>query len=439
MMNVVKTFLMLFFLFFLYLFVALYNQFPLFTPDSGAYIDFAFNDRFPEERSVFYSFFIRYFSCFNSLFWVVIFQSIILVVLLHVFINQFFKLSILKQFVIHVSTVILTSVPWFVGQIMPDIFTPILFLSTILFLKTNDIKWGIIYLPILVFAIVCHNSNLLSATIMAILLLFLARKCLIPFKRVLFFSSIVVFSWIMVSYVNFLAGYGFTPNKMSHVFLMGKFSESGVLKTYLNDNCDKIPYQICSFKDELPNHAWDFVWSNDGPFSKSGGWSQNPKEYNQIINATLTQPKYLSMHIWASLKATLNQVRLPYIGDGLSSFDNHSGLYKHIKNNFPQSIKSFEASKQNQTALPFNFFNNLYKYLYTIFIIIALIFIGLKKDKKQLILLCTTMGFILINAFTTASFANVLSRLNSRALWLLPFICLIIIIDSLNKKSRNEV
>ncbi|MDP2174768.1 MAG: hypothetical protein Q8K70_02545 [Bacteroidota bacterium] len=242
----------------------------------------------------------------------------------------------------------------------------------------------------------------------------------------------------MTCFTNYHAGYGFTPNKMSHVFLMGKFSESGVLKTYLNENCNQTPYKICEFKDELPNHAWDFVWSNDGPFSKTGGWSQNPKEYNSIIRATFTQPKYLMLHITESFKATFYQVRLPYIGDGLTNFDEKSSVYEHINRNFPNSITQFESSKQNHSNLDFRVFNEIYKFTTPIIIILCLIILVLYKNKSQLIFYSIGIAFVLINAFTTASFANILSRLNSRVLWIIPFISLVIIIDFIRNKTKIQ-
>jgi hypothetical protein len=439
MLSKKQSYLLVFIAVLLNLAIAFYNGFPLFTPDSGAYIDFAFNDRYPEERPVFYSLFIRYFSLNTSLFWVVFFQSMILVVLLHLFVNQIFKIKFYQQLILHTTTVLLTSAPWFVSQIMPDIFTPMLFLAMVLFLKNTKPIMMFLYVPIIIFAIICHNSNLLSATILVFILLIFRNSWMISFKRILYMGTMVLFSWLLASYTNYHAGYGFTPNKMSHVFLMGKFSESGVLKSYLNDKCSQKDYKICEFKDELPNHAWDFVWSNNGPFAKTGGWSQDPKEYKAIIRATFIEPKYLLLHISASIKATLNQVRLPYVGDGLANFDNNSSVYAHIHTNFPKSIPTFESSRQNQSVLDIRLFNELYKYTTPILLILCVVILIVNKNKNQITIFLLGLIFVLVNAFTTASFANVLSRLNSRTLWLMSFICLLILIEYISNKSKKNI
>ena len=69
---------------------------------------------------------------------------------------------------------------------------------------------------------------------------------------------------------NVYAKNRFTLASASHIFLMGKLSENGVLKKYLDKYCTTEPNALCAYKDKLPEHGWDFVWETDGAFANSG-------------------------------------------------------------------------------------------------------------------------------------------------------------------------
>jgi hypothetical protein len=53
-------------------------------------------------------------------------------------------------------------------------------------------------------------------------------------------------------------------------------------------------------------------------------------------------------------------------------------------------------------------------------------------------LLGVTAFFVICNAFVTANLANVLSRLNARTFWLIPFICAGIITATLLNLRDNQ-
>ena len=96
---------------------------------------------------------------------------------------------------------------------------------------------------------------------------------------------------------------------------MGAMVEHGIVKNYLNDHCDTKQYKLCAYKDSLPDRAYKFIWDEKSPFYKIGGWKETKNEFTEIIYGTLTQPKYIVMHIKESFKATLQQLTLFSVGD----------------------------------------------------------------------------------------------------------------------------
>ena len=429
------------------LWVLFYNHFPLFTADSSAYVEHAFNHQIPGDRPVFYSWFIKFISISNSLMWTVVCQALILALLLGHFISCFFpQLSYKNKLIIIAITSLLTQAPWYVTQIMPDLFTPILGLSVLLFLNTTNHKKMSLYGFFIILSIISHNSNLITSIVflaVTFIINLFTKQYRISAGRFLMVLLLCLSSWLIVCFTNYKAGNGFTPNHLSHIYLMGKLSENGILKTYLDENCSTQNYKICPYRSELPNHAWDFIWLPNGPFAQSGGWYQDPTEYKQIIKGTLTEGRYLKMHLIESIKATYQQFLLTYVGDGIVGFNSESGVYNTIKSKYPNDINTFKNARQNNGSIAFDFFNNLYRISFYFLLIASALILYISKNRKYFLLFLWAFAFTLINAFTTATFANVLARLNSRSIWLLSFVCILIIahfiVQKINKKQETKL
>src|SRR5437879_1330445 len=108
---------------------AIYNGYPLVYPDTGDYValaDISF-------RSIFYSLLIAPARLTGSLWPVVFLQSLIVAHLLRLVLRVVFSIVSGAAFlVITVLLCILTSLPWYTGFIMPDIFTGVLVLCLFL-------------------------------------------------------------------------------------------------------------------------------------------------------------------------------------------------------------------------------------------------------------------------------------------------------------------
>lgn len=339
----------------------------------------------------------------------------------------------------------LTPLPWFIFQAMPDIFTPLVFLYAMVFLhaKSNATKY--LSASIMILSALMHLSNL------PILLLFslgivgfqykykslsnLPRWHSNRPKQLLLLSLI---PWITTILLNLWAGNGVTPSKGSHVFLMGKLCESGILKAYL----DKTPLnsnpltrkhpEIKVFydnKDHLPHHAWDFVWNEQPLLGPTGGWHHGKDLYLNIYKATLTSPNLLGMHFIAAIKSTLQQVGLNHAGDGLEPLSNHGAVAIELQKHFPKDYEGIfvNHSPQQSSSIDFGWFNQWYDIVAAMLMLIVAVLVWKFPQPHQLPMLGITSYFVLCNAFVTANFANVLSRLNARSFWLIPVICTAII------------
>ncbi len=413
----------------LLLWVALVNQFPIITQDSAAYLNMAYTHFYPSDRPMFYGLFIEFVSITKNIWWPVIAQAVLLsflmLQLLRFYIND---QLLLKGGLIIVFVALLTPVSWIVSQITADIFIAFVILSAILFFITTNKYLKIVYFLILGFSLLTHNSYLIAFVLFAstsfLLALLLNRTYLLKTTSMLVLSIMVYFT---LSAANYKAGNGFTFSKAGHVFFMGKLVECGILKAYLDDHCDKENYQLCAFKDSLPKYGADFIWQEGKAFHKTGGWDNSKPEYSKIINGTFTEWKFLKMHIHEAFFGTINQIGLTYVGDLRAQFTEDTHPYNYVQLFFPHQAKQMLNARQQKGTL----YYGVFKYLYPVFLLLMLIatlralFLSKRLDTLLKIALLITVLLVFYNAFTTATFANVIGRLNARAVWVFCFLALI--------------
>ena len=91
------------------------------------------------------------------------------------------------------------------------------------------------------------------------------------------------------------------------MFLVAKFFEEGILKEYLDNECEKRPSIFCEEKDKLPNNTSGFLLEPNSPINKNNlGWIKADKECAHIVKEIFTTPKYLLMFCTRFAKSTLN-------------------------------------------------------------------------------------------------------------------------------------
>jgi hypothetical protein len=169
-----------------------------------------------------------------------------------------------------------------------------------------------------------------------------------------------------------------------------------------------------------------------------GGWQVCKKEFNEIIHETFTTPKYILLHIIASINATTEQLLLFKIGDGNGVFLQNTKLYERVSLLFPNDLNSYQNSKQNQSKLQFTFFLNP---LYIIIIVISIFFLFLgiisskiMENKKAAFTIIMIITSIILNAWDCGTFANAIDRLGCKMIWLIPLLSLLVNSNQIEKR-----
>lgn len=440
----------------LVLFPAFYNGYPLVYSDSGTYISSGMELLIPNDRPILYGLFIRIFSLGFSLWLVIYMQALISFYCLFELSKLVFKQLSKSAFLLLLFPLSLFSgLSWYSSQIMPDIFTFCSFASLVLLLfaeEDSKLKKAIFSI-IFLFSVQVHFSNFLISLAILIAAFIIQKSAILetPLKlkfRLIFILFILSFA--LSSSINFGIGSSFKISRGSHVFLMGKMLDSGVLKSFLDDKCEANNYSLCQYKDSLPLDSRTLLWGEDSPLQKEGGWQATEQSYRKILLGIFTSPKHLLLYCYNSTYASLSQLVQIDLGSGLESSwyrDSSSPPYIQIEKHFHLELNPYLQARQNgnlwKQELNVKAFNLVYKGL--LFLSIAFIlWIMTRKNRKEILdskLSFIFLAIILLNVFNaivSASLANVYDRLQARITWLLIWFVLIVLLSKWKELKRDS-
>jgi hypothetical protein len=424
---------------------ALFNGYPLVVSDTGAYIKSGYTLQLPIDRPIAYSIFVRLCSFDISLWGVVIVQAMMVSGLLLVIAWHFMatSYSTWRFTLLMILTAIATSSAWTTAQVMPDIMTAVMLLACVI-LACIPLKqlarWGL-YLLILG-CILMHTSNLLIAALSSIIILLysLWKKRNQLRNTATALISIAVVGWLSLSTMTAIAGRGFRPSAASHVFLISRMVDDGMMNTFLDEYCptDSTSYRLCAYRGRLPKRQWDFMWNENSPLYKAGGWQATEKEYTSIIRKSLSTPKFIGLHVRKAASATLHELPMLQVGDGVFNYDGNSSPGIEIGSRFPSDLKPFLTSRQQYAGLGFQFWNVLITVFFLLTCGTALL-LGWKRKDNIAFRRATFLSIVIIicNAAVTATFAVVVARYESRVIWIFPFLSTLYILRWLGERKAK--
>ena len=360
---------------FITLWPAFYNHYALFFTDSQIYINCGNEFDFTEDRSFVYGWFLGISSLFVSLWFPIILQSIIFNLVCFIFVQKLVPNYVLKIYLpIILILSAFTSLAWDVSYLMPDVFSPISIMVLYLLLthsKPFGAKW-----ILLVFAYLLVLQTHFAFMLFHCLALSIILSLKLVNKR--FIHNLKFRATLVLTFLVFINIGLFTLEKkalganefsgVSHIFLMGKMVENGVLEKYLNNECATEHFEICKYKNALApnNYSGNFLFNDSSAFQKTGGWANPQNEYKTIIKNILTTPKYLWLYVKAVFKETFLLFGRNEIGSSIHAYPRDGwGPHPAVVKYYSNELKTYDNSKQNQNSLhfPFKTISVIYVYI----------------------------------------------------------------------------
>ena len=289
--------------------LALYNHFPLTYSDTGNYLDNA-RDLVHGHRPWFffrpltYGIFLVPFANSLTLWLLPVAQGLLVAGVVDLALRSA-SVSLSGRSLVGLFALLsaVTSLSWFSGQIMPDIFTPIVILLSFVVvwapLSTERAPW--LSLALLPFAIATHLSHLpLSGVLLCTGLG--ARLVIEPGVRswrrawplALRTGGPLAVAMPIVIAPNYLFHRRAVLSRSSSIFALAHLVEVGAVRRYLERVCPVSRYALCAERTELRADTDWFLWSATGPRARSEqamarGDSTFLREASAIVAGTLRQ------------------------------------------------------------------------------------------------------------------------------------------------------
>lgn len=439
------------------LWVAILNGYPIVYPDTGEYLQRSLELSQSPYRAILYSIFMRL-SGASVTPWLVIFvQSVMTVYVLCLVIDYFIRENAdeegwsrrdtLAFFALIMFLAFGTSLPWFVSQLMPDIFSGIAFLAVFLLLYDVDLSvWRTTGLSIVLFISVgSHLSNFPSLVLLlaAVLVLrfFKGARLLWPeqsIKRGLVLVLVPILASVGLAMVkNWRSGFGFTPSAGTSGFLLGRLIESGLARDYLEQQCKVEQLTPCRYLDNLPKSSDEFLWGSHSLFTQMGGWIGSRPEASKIVYGTIR--RYPFRFLFDCGKQMIRQFLAfgaGYRNDALRD-GNTVEVLKHF---WPAEVPIYEAAKQWSGQLQ-RIASRVYPVYQVVFWAclcagLGLLIVRRSEAGRFSQLFPLTVIFLFSNALVAGAVSGVHDRYQSRVAWLVGFCFALYLLQVFIKRQK---
>ncbi|WP_137043912.1 hypothetical protein [Pseudolabrys sp. FHR47] len=408
---------------------AIWNGFPIIFPDTGGYFTAPMVQHMANGRSALYGLFLI--LGIPLAFWPPVIAQAALMAWLVVMTLRVNGLGDRPYLALGLVALLCigTSLPWFAGQLMPDIFFPAAALSLYLLAYADAAvaRWERWLLgAVIAFAMASHMAAAgMAVAVVAAMALTHIRRLALPRARLALAAASIAAGIVLgpVSNALLTGSFAFTPGGSS--FLFGRLVEDGIITRYLNENCPDPTIKLCDYKDEIQEDADSWLWWGGSPLYKMGGWQAYEPEANRIIRDTLRE--YPAMHIKTATEAAVAQFFSIQTEVGI---DDNGPTRWAFEEFLPRLYPILLAARQQAEPFdvePLNWLHVPVGYVSIALMVLAMIFrrrLGLSERTYALCL--TLLAALAANAVICGVFSHPVDRYQSRLVLLAPFVVAII-------------
>lgn len=430
--------------------VALYNGYPLLYSDTGTYLKSSIDLSSPDDRPIFYGLFLRI-TAMQANTWIpILFQGIIgYWILLRMTKLYLPNWTAYWTLLIALSLSFLTALPWYAGQLMPDIFTAYgIFLVYLLFYDESNVPSTLLYFLLLFLCASSHLSNvLILGASFGFLTLINLKKIVGKNRRfrVKWFIGIGLIGIVfpLQALLNYLEKGEFVVTRASNIFFVAKGLESDLYKTYVRENKERMQIPFEDETEQFEDSPGWFLWSGESPLNSSGiPRDEINRKFDPIVADIMSQWRYQKMYALEAIRAGKEQLKFHRVGSGLVPYDENSAPGYIIGLEFESELQAFKSAKQFKSGLEDNYHVPISRTIFNTSLLILLFSLLYKPTRQKIGLLVV---FILLsavfNAVVTGGVANVYDRLQVRVNWLYVYaamLSLFIVGKILIQKARKK-
>jgi len=421
----------------LLLFPAFNNGYPFLYADTSTYITGGFLGAVSDFRPITYGLFLRHVSLLESLWLVVFVQALIVSYLIHLVFRVFsVREPGMRPLATIVALTLTTHIGITTGMLMPDFLTSAAILSTAMLLFAERLhRVEVVFCGfVLWLGLSAHFSN---HYIFLVILLGTGaygawrkwrERSAFPFRRYWWVLGVWVLAYFTIPTLHHLHGGGFVRDKASHVFLVGRLNQMGLLKPFLREHCGQSgDWGLCAYTEAIPN---DFLWDPSSPVNLTGGWAANKDDYNRVLSAFFTKSRYVRKFSIKTAETALMQF---FTFEGHIIFKEREGNppFDAIRDVLPDQLPAIRNSKQYTEQWDNRLLDALQRIAVLLgFLVFAAVLWrsdGFHSTAALRRLAAFLLLALLANAFVCGGVSMVDMRFQARVIWLVPLFAVLVL------------
>jgi hypothetical protein len=408
----------------LMLWPALLNGYPLVFADTGTYLSQAIDHSLGWDRPVFYSFFLLSLHMQLTTWPVIAVQALLAAWLLHLLRRCVFPATSAWWLVPVVAVLCVASpLPWFVSQLMPDVFTGLLVIALVLLIAVPSRlsrRERILLTGFGVFAVAIHTSHLPLALGLIVVVVPLRRWLgadgplgRAGLARLLAVPALAACALVGVN----LVGHGRAAvAPFGNVFLLARVLYDGPGLDALDKHCPTARWRLCGYVGQFPGDSDRFLWSANSPLQRAGGPRLVSAEADAIVAAALHDEPGREARAFAA--NVLSQLTRFATGDGLDPWP--ATVRPVIARAFPPGeLAAYDAARQSRGRLAVPPGLQTLHRMAAIAGVIALCALPLVRRRDPVALVAAAILLALLgNAVITGGLSAPHDRYQARLIWL---------------------
>ena len=382
----------------------------------------------------FYGVAIEFLHLERTLWPVIVVQGLVVTHLLHVVLRALgVQLSAVSFLGLIAAMAALTSLPWYVSVVMPDLFGGIVVLCLFLLIALPhrlNLLEKLYFAALSVACLLFHVSFVpVAAGILALasLAALLRRgqpsrpRLALGFATLL--TALVVSALISIKFWGVPSGPPYSPP-----YLLAHTLVDGPGKQFLQRQCATEHFVLCDYQEIIPDDVEEFMFRSYSPFFSSWETNKIRAEAPAIVKGTFAM--FPLQTLAAALRDGLTQVgtfntEVAQLEDLPNDRGGSFGTEFAIR--LPFVARGYEGTAQARGLLspanlaPMNAVHAVIVALSTLLIAVQLVRAARRRDWPVIELLVIVAASVVINGMVAGAAVGVFGRFGARVIWLLPF------------------
>lgn len=425
--------------------ISIANGFPLVFADSGAYLRVGTELHYLLDRSVVYGLVLAATVGVSGLWAIVAVQALLASWLIgQVIVAITGRRSAMSLVIILAALAGFSSLPWFVGQIMPDLGTSLMALTLylMLFVPGSGVR-ALLLGGLTVGMTMLHLSNIpIAATLIGVggVLLCWQAGWRTAASRMAPATLALIVAIFGLCSANLVAAGSFRPSLQSEKFLVAKTLDSHIGQPVLERLCRTEDWMLCKVKAYVSDPrrrvpGQDYLWASDTPRTmiEESDPTTFRAEENAFARRVFQEDPVAALRI-AGL-SWRDQLIAARSADGMIAYSSNMEVVKQIHDHFPNESAAFDAStQQNGKLQKLAVVPDRAIALLVVLLLPLILTIAIRRGDQRMVSLTGLMSSaVVINAAVCGILSGPADRYQSRVIWLLLLVALVAVAQQIGR------